>query len=76
MTDTRPMLGPLIERIDRRLTLIEASNRLTYITVDEMTDALLDVRLGCEGADAEDQRRNTRYYAERLLRRLAEPHDA
>jgi len=68
------MLGPLIERIQRRLTLLEATEALSTITVDEMTDALLDVRLGCEGSDAEDQRNSTRYYAERLLIRLSVGH--
>ena len=45
---------------------------IASITPEEMVDALLDVRLGCEGDTPEDQRRNTRYYAERLLARLSE----
>jgi hypothetical protein len=71
MSAARVVIGPLIERIERRLTLLEATERVSTITVDEMTDALLDVRLGCEGRDATDQRASTRYYAERLLQRLA-----
>lgn len=66
------MIGPTIERIERRLKLIEASRTLERITVDEMTRALIHVRLGCEGSDPEDQWSSTRYYAERLLNHLAE----
>ena len=66
------MIGPILERIERRLLLMEASRELAWITVDQMTQALLDVRLGCEGSDDADQRQSTRYYAERLLNRLAE----
>ena len=53
------------DQLHRPLTRSIAS-----ITPEEMVDALLDVRLGVEGSDSDDQRRSTRYYAERLLARL------